>query len=49
MEKVIDDRTIYLMGSIFPAFHISAFPAFHNISYAIQPNNTIDPHNVKID
>lgn len=37
------------MGSIFPAFHISAFPAFHNISYASQPNNIIDPHYVKID
>lgn len=44
MKKIIDDRTIYLMGSIFPAF-----PAFHNISYASQPNNIIDPHYVKID
>lgn len=41
MKEVIDDRAIYLMGSI--------FPASHNISYAIQPNDTIDPHNVKID
>lgn len=47
MKKIIDDRTIYLMGSIFPAF--PAFPAFHNISYASQPNNIIDPHYVKID